>query len=39
VKNERGLEFYRGLGATIRRGALVCRLDRMALADVANGEP
>ena len=39
AKNERGLEFYRGLGATIRRGALVCRLDREALADVANGEP
>ncbi len=36
MKNERALEFYRRLGATIRRGAVVCRLDREALSEVAS---
>lgn len=35
MKNERALDFYRRMGATIRRGAVVCRLDREALSDVA----
>ena len=36
-KNDRALDFYRGLGATVRHGALVCRLERLSLADVAQG--
>ena len=34
-KNDRALEFYRGVGATIRHGALVCRLDRLGMANLA----
>ncbi len=35
VENQRGLEFYRRSGATIREGALLCRLDRDAIRKLA----
>ena len=36
AKNDRGQDFYRRAGATIRNGAKLVRLDEASIADLAN---